>query len=152
MAWSGPDTGKDVAIHRAKRRGRHPDTDHVTEKRSPEFSERNRVSEAVRRTWPPAALPGPPSFLARQPYTRSGREGEKDVFSLLPNFRTKFQRWEGGENSMLRGEIRVKYRTPQRTLRNPGLTFQLPYAPSTGGRLPPPARAPRAGRSLGVML
>lgn len=107
VAQGGPDTGKDVPIHRAKGRGRHPATDHVPEERSPAFLERNRVSEAVRRACPPAALPGPPAFLARQPHARSGRESEREVFSLLPNFRTKFQRWEGGENDMLRGKIRT---------------------------------------------
>lgn len=69
---------------------------------------------------------------------------------MLPNFRTKFQRdrWEAGENNVLRGKIRINKRTLRRMLRKPGLTVQLPYAQLQEAALPPPQPRPRSsGRS-----
>lgn len=77
VAWEGTDAERDVPPTGPGGGGAPPDTDRV-----PEFAERDRVPEAVRRTCPAAALPALLSFPARRPHPGSGRETERRTFSL----------------------------------------------------------------------
>lgn len=91
---------------------------------------------------PSGFLPGAPATRKKQRRKRR----EEEVSSLPPNFWTKFRRWRGGENNLLRGEVRVDERTLLWMLRKPSLTVQLPYT-ALDKRLPfPPAHLHSLGR------